>query len=42
MTDPFALFDEWFAQARESEPNDPDAMAFATADADGRPDRGHQ
>ena len=37
MTDPFALFDEWFAEARESEPNDPDAMAFATADADGRP-----
>ena len=36
-TDPFALFDEWFAAARESEPNDPDAMAFASADAEGRP-----
>lgn len=36
-TDPFALFEEWFALARESEPNDPDAMAFASADAAGRP-----
>ena len=37
MTDPFALFDEWFAEARASEINDPEAMAFATADARGRP-----
>ena len=37
MTDPFALFDAWFAEAKASEPNDPDAMAFATADAAGRP-----
>jgi pyridoxamine 5'-phosphate oxidase len=37
MTDPFALFAEWMAEARASEPNDPDAMAFATADAQGRP-----
>ena len=37
MTDPFALFDEWFAEARASEINDPEAMAFATADASGRP-----
>ena len=37
MTDPFALFDEWFAEARASEINDPEAMAFATADAEGRP-----
>lgn len=36
-TDPFALFEEWFAEARESEPNDPDAVAFASADASGRP-----
>ena len=36
-TDPFALFDEWMAEARASEPNDPDAMAFASADASGRP-----
>ena len=32
MTDPLALFDEWFAEARASEPNDPEAMALATAD----------
>jgi len=37
MTDPFVLFDQWFAEAKASEPNDPDAMAFATADAAGRP-----
>lgn len=36
-TDPFALFDSWFAEARQSEPNDSNAMALATADADGRP-----
>lgn len=35
--DPFALFDSWFAEARASEPNDPEAMALATASADGRP-----
>lgn len=37
MTDPFALFDAWFAEAQASEPNDPNAMALATADAGGRP-----
>lgn len=37
MTDPFALFDQWFAEARTAEVNDPEAMAFATADAEGRP-----
>jgi pyridoxamine 5'-phosphate oxidase len=36
-TDPFALFDEWFADARAREPNDPNAMALATASADGAP-----
>ena len=36
-TDPFQLFDEWFAEARESEPNDPNSMALATADRDGQP-----
>ena len=36
-TDPFQLFSDWFAEARESEPNDPDAMALATATPDGRP-----
>lgn len=35
--DPFALFDAWFAEARASEPNDPNAMALATADAAGQP-----
>lgn len=35
--DPFALFDAWFAEARESEPNDSNAMALATADAARRP-----
>ncbi|WP_394999101.1 pyridoxamine 5'-phosphate oxidase [Sphingomonas sp.] len=35
--DPFTLFESWFAEARASEPNDPDAMALATADAEGRP-----
>ena len=37
MDDPFALFDTWFAEARASEPNDPNAMALATADGEGRP-----
>lgn len=37
MTDPFALFDAWFAEAKAGEPNDPNAMALATADAEGRP-----
>jgi pyridoxamine 5'-phosphate oxidase len=31
MSDPFALFDEWFAKACESEPNDPNSMALATS-----------
>lgn len=37
MTDPFALFDQWFAEARASEPNDSNAMALATVDAAGQP-----
>lgn len=37
MTNPFALFDVWFAEAATSEPNDANAMALATADAQGRP-----
>jgi pyridoxamine 5'-phosphate oxidase len=36
-SDPFQLFDDWFAEARASEINDPEAMALATASADGRP-----
>ena len=35
--DPYALFDEWFALAQKSEPNDANAMALATATPDGRP-----
>lgn len=34
---PHALFDAWYAEARAGEPNDSNAMALATADADGRP-----
>jgi pyridoxamine 5'-phosphate oxidase len=36
--DPFDLFEEWFAEAKTSEPNDPHAMAVATVDAAGLPD----
>ncbi|HYI41023.1 MAG TPA: pyridoxamine 5'-phosphate oxidase [Allosphingosinicella sp.] len=35
--DPHALFETWLAEARLTEPNDPVAMALATADAQGRP-----
>ncbi|AXK41431.1 pyridoxamine 5'-phosphate oxidase [Erythrobacter aureus] len=37
QSDPFALFEVWFAEAKESEPNDPNAMALATASDDGFP-----
>lgn len=37
MHDPFALFDAWYAEAREAEINDSNAMALATADGEGRP-----
>ena len=37
MTDPLALFDQWYAEAREAEPNDAGAMTLATADRDGQP-----
>lgn len=37
MTDPFVLFDAWLVEATASEPNDPNAMSLATADAGGRP-----
>src|SRR5919205_945370 len=36
-TDPFQLFDQWFAEARAREPNEPEAMAVATAGAEGQP-----
>ncbi len=35
--DPFALFDQWYGEARQSELNDSNAMALATVDAAGRP-----
>jgi pyridoxamine 5'-phosphate oxidase len=36
-TDPFQLFDEWFAEARANESNEPDAMTLATVGADAQP-----
>lgn len=36
--EPFALFEEWLADATKSELNDPNAVALATVDADGLPD----
>lgn len=38
VQEPFALFQEWFEEAKKSEPNDPNAMALSTVDADGMPD----
>jgi len=35
--DPYALFRTWYDEARESEPNDSNAMALATATAQGVP-----
>lgn len=35
--DPFALARAWLAEAEASEPNDPNAIALATADASGLP-----
>ena len=37
LHDPDALFEQWLAEAEKSEPNDPNAMALATADVHGRP-----
>ncbi len=36
--DPVALFETWLKAAHKSEPNDGNAMALATVDADGMPD----
>ena len=35
--EPFEIFRDWFAEAQEKEPNDPNAMAVATVDQEGRP-----
>ena len=39
VADPFALFEDWMAEARKTEPNDCNAMSLATVDAAGMPDR---
>lgn len=38
QSEPFALFEAWFKEAKAKEPNDPNGMALATADAAGFPD----
>lgn len=35
--DPFTLFEAWMQEAEKAEPNDPNAMVLATANAEGRP-----
>ena len=37
LDDPFKLFEEWFNKAKETEINDPNALALATADENGAP-----
>ena len=36
--EPIQHFQDWFAEAKAREPNDPDAMALATVDSEGLPD----
>jgi pyridoxamine 5'-phosphate oxidase len=36
-SEPFELFQNWYADASAKEPNDPNAMALATVGADGQP-----
>ena len=38
IADPIPLFSAWLGEAEAAEPNDPNAMALATVDADGLPD----
>jgi pyridoxamine 5'-phosphate oxidase len=35
VEEPWTLFQAWFEEATKSEPNDPNAMALATADPTG-------
>ena len=35
--DPFEIFAAWFEEAKESEPNDPNAMSLASVGEDGMP-----
>src|SRR5690242_8910929 len=37
LAEPFELFAQWFGEARDKEPNDPNAMALATVGSDGQP-----
>tara|TARA_B100001123_G_scaffold251822_1_gene280956 strand:- start:247 stop:921 length:675 start_codon:yes stop_codon:yes gene_type:complete len=37
LIDPYDLFGSWFGEARQKEPNDPNAMTLATVDDDGTP-----
>jgi len=37
ITDPFVMFRNWFAEAQQSEPSDPNAMTLATCSPDGYP-----
>jgi pyridoxine/pyridoxamine 5'-phosphate oxidase len=37
LTDPIALFREWFVEARAAGVEVPEAMTLASADAEGRP-----
>ncbi|MDP9096653.1 MAG: pyridoxamine 5'-phosphate oxidase [Pseudomonadota bacterium] len=37
VSEPFGLFETWLEEAKASEPNDPNALALATATPDGRP-----
>jgi pyridoxamine 5'-phosphate oxidase len=37
-SEPFALFDQWLADATKTEANDPNALALATVDENGLPD----
>lgn len=37
VADPMALFETWYAEAKEAEINDPDAMSLATATPEGMP-----
>lgn len=37
-TSPFEVFAQWLIDARQKEPNDPNAMALATVDGEGMPD----
>ena len=36
-SDPLEMFDAWFAEAKDGEPNDPNAMALASVGEDGTP-----